>query len=273
MVTKKSNLLGSLLEGVREDLEKRRARVPLSELKARLREAPPPRDFLGALRAPPPSGASLHVIAELKKASPSRGLIASRYEPEKKALLYEEGGASAISVLTERRGFRGELGHLTRVRERVSLPLLQKDFTVEPYQVYEGRLFGADAVLLIAAILGDRELGELLALSRELGMEALLEVHTEEELSRALGTSTLIIGINNRDLKTFKTNPGMTLKLAGKIPPERRAALTLVAESGITSPSQVEAISGAGVRAILVGETLMCADDPREKIRELVGLA
>ncbi|MFQ6111584.1 MAG: indole-3-glycerol-phosphate synthase, partial [Nitrospinota bacterium] len=199
---KKGNLLGNLLEGVREELEERRARVPLSELKARLRDAPPPRDFLGALRARPTPGASLHVIAELKKASPSLGLIASRYDPVGRALLYEEGGASAISVLTERRAFRGELGHLTRVRERVSLPLLQKDFTVEPYQVYEGRLFGADAVLFIAAILDERELGELLALSRELGMEALLEVHDEEELSLALATSARLIGINNRDLNT-----------------------------------------------------------------------
>lgn len=208
---------------------------------------------------------SISVIAEIKKASPSRGLIRQDFDPETIARSYEKAGAAAISVLTDQTFFGGSLQDLTMVRRAVSIPVLRKDFIVDRYQLLESRVAGADAVLLIAAVLG-QELAEFLEMSRSLGLEVLVETHTEEEVLLALASGAPIIGINNRDLKTFEVNLRTTLDLAPLVPTDR----VLVSESGIRDKQDLIRLAGAGVRAVLVGETLMRAEDPGQKLKELV---
>lgn len=221
------------------------------------------RDFVGALTKP--DGVSL--IAEVKKASPSAGIIAPNFDPVAIARQYEAAGARALSVLTDEKFFQGKLSYLGLIREAVRLPLLRKDFIIDELQVYEAVAGGADAVLLIVAILDDAQLRDYRALAEHLGLAALVEVHDESELNRALSTGAGIIGINNRDLKTFKVSLSTTAVLAAGIPEEK----IVVAESGIHTRYDVVQVKAAGADAILVGESLMKSGDIAGKVTELLG--
>jgi indole-3-glycerol phosphate synthase len=221
--------------------------------------APPPRDFVGALRR----GEQIALIAEIKKASPSRGVLIENFDPEALAELYAQNGAAAISVLTDERFFQGSLEHLESVRETVDLPLLRKDFIIDPLQVYQARAAGADAVLLIVMALTDAQLVNLHGLTAEFGMAALVEVHSEAELERALNAGAALIGVNNRDLRTFQEDLETTARLASRLPPE----VTLVAESAIRTPDDVRRMGELGAHAVLVGEALVRADDIGEQVR------
>lgn len=221
------------------------------------------RDFAGVLTKP--DGVSL--IAEVKKASPSAGIIAPNFDPVAIARQYEAAGAGALSVLTDEKFFQGKLSYLGLIREAVRLPLLRKDFIIDELQVYEAVAGGADAVLLIVAILDDAQLRDYRALAEHLGLAALVEVHDESELNRALSTGAGIIGINNRDLKTFKVNLSTTAVLAAGIPEEK----IVVAESGIHTRYDVVQVKEAGADAILVGESLMKSGDIAGKVKELLG--
>jgi indole-3-glycerol phosphate synthase len=245
-------------------MEDRRRRVPFAGIRSRAADAPPPRPFLAALRGP-----AVRVIAEVKGASPSAGTIRAAFDPAGIARVYEEAGAAAISVLTDARFFHGADEHLVRVRQAVGLPLLRKDFALEPYQVYESRVLGADAVLLIAAILEPASLADLQGVAVDLGMAALVEVHTEPELDRSLGVRPALIGINNRNLDTLATDLDTTRRLRPRIP----AGVIVVGESGIEERADVEEMERAGVDAVLIGTALMRAADPALRIRELLGTA
>ena len=255
------NILERIVTQRREDLAETLRQVPLSELEKGLASAPPPRDFASAL-----NGDKVRLIAELKKASPSKGLLAPYYDPPSLAATYAQSGAAALSVLTEPHFFQGSLEHLAQARKAVELPLLRKDFLFDPYQVYEARCWGADAILLIAAILEKPLLAELLGLARSLGMEALVETHNEAEVERAVAAGARVIGINNRDLATFATDLAVTERLRPLVPQDR----LVVSESGIHSRADVERLARCGVNAILVGEALMTAPSVAEKVKELI---
>ncbi len=254
------SLLDEIVTHKRSELEQARTTFPEDELRAQAHTAPPPRDFAAAL-----CKTRIAVIAELKAASPSAGVIRPQFDPAALARAYEAGGADALSVLTDRRFFRGRPEHLRTAREVTRLPVLRKDFTLEAYHVYEARAMGADAVLLIAAILDDARLRALRALAEELGMAAVVEVHTEEEVERALRCGAKIIGINNRDLRTFQVDLATTFRLRPRIPD----GVLVVSESGITHPDQVRALEQAGVHAVLVGTALAGAADPAAALRTL----
>ena len=238
-------------------------RTPLDTLKERIPKIPAAKSFSAALR----SGANIRIIAEIKKASPSLGVIRKDFHPVEIARIYEAGGAAAISVLTDENFFQGSLSYLTEVKKAVGLPTLRKDFIIDPYQIYEARAAGADAILLIAAMLSGYEIQDYLALSGEMGMECLVEVHSEEELKKVLQTNAHIIGVNNRNLATFITDMTTTLRLRQMIPDDK----IVVSESGIKTRGDVEKLLKAGVGAILVGETLMKSQDISAKLRELLG--
>jgi len=210
---------------------------------------------------------SLGVIAEIKKASPSKGIIQPDFHPAEQALAYADAGVQAISVLTEEDYFSGSLEDLMLVRSQVSLPLLRKDFIIEPGQIYEARLAGASAVLLICALLDDQTLAEYLDLAHQLGLAALVEIHDLPELMRVLAVGATLIGINNRNLRTFRTDLQTSVDLTAEIP----AGVTVVSESGIRSRSDIDRLRAAGIRAFLVGESLMRASTPAGKLKELVG--
>jgi indole-3-glycerol phosphate synthase len=252
--------LSDLVLGVRRELDAH----PLDDgaLLARAASRPPARGFIAALRGGRPA-----LIAEVKRASPSAGSIAADADPIELARAYADGGAAAISVLTEPRHFAGALADLEAVRLTVQLPVLRKDFLVHPAQVIEARANGADAVLLIAACLTDEELTALLALSSDLGMSALVETHADDELDRALASGAEVIGVNARDLETLEVDSASALDRLARIPPDRVAVM----ESGIRDRADVEAAVDAGASAILVGEALMRASDPRAAVRELIG--
>ena len=233
------------------------------ELQAEARKAPPVRDFKSSITT-----GDVNIIAEVKRASPSKGIIRKDYDPAGLAAIYEENGASAVSVLTEERFFQGSLSHLSEVRGAVGLPLLRKDFIVAPYQVFEARAAGADAILLIVAALDDAKLTELFNISTSLDMAVLVEVHTAGELRRALKAGAEIIGINNRDLKTFTTDLSTTIELVKDI----SAPTVVVSESGINTASDISKLRGAGVHSFLIGEAFLREDDPASKLRELRGL-
>jgi indole-3-glycerol phosphate synthase len=256
-------VLARIVEAKQEEVRRLRARG--AELRERAESAPPARDFAGALRR----ASEVRLLAEVKRRSPSAGAIRPGADAATVAGWYEEGGAAAISVLTDREFFGGDLTDLRRVRERVSLPLLRKDFVVDPLQVWEARAAGADAVLLIVRILTDERLAELQALAEALGMSALVEAHTRLEVDRALGAGARLLGFNNRDLDTFRTDVESSLRIAPGIPPE----VTLIAESGIRSAADVERLGEAGVDGVLVGESLMRQPDPAAAAAALVGRA
>ncbi len=257
--------LDAIVELRRTDVAAAKVAVPLAELKARARAAPPARDFVAALARP-----GVQVIAEVKKASPSRGDIAPTADPATVARSYASAGAAAISVLTEERHFKGKLEYLQAIKGALGAacpPLLRKDFIIDAYQIYEARAYGADALLLIVASLTDVELAELQGLTHELGMATLVEVHDAAEAARAVASGAKVIGINNRDLHSFKTNLETTREVRPHIP----AGHIVVSESGIRTREDVERLSGWGVNAFLVGEALMTAPEPGAELRKLLG--
>jgi len=249
----------------KEEIEARKKIFPLSVLKEKVKYRPPCRDFFFALERK--KFPSTRIIAEIKKASPSRGIIRADLEPQQIGKIYQKGGAAAISVLTEKKFFHGDISYLSWLRKSTDLPLLCKDFIIDPYQIYEAAFQGADSFLLIASLLSLGEIEDFLSLGRQLGMEALVEVHQEKELEKVLLTSARIIGINNRDLKTFKTDLTTTLNLVKLIP----LGKLVVSESGISNRNQIEMMEEAGVQAFLIGEALMREKDPGKKLRELMG--
>ncbi len=253
-------ILDDITANTRAQVAERKRNTPLSELRTRAELAPPPRDFARALM-----GEHVALIAEVKRASPSRGEFGASLNPVQLARTYAESGASAISVLTDARYFHGSLADLQAVRASVDVPVLRKDFVVDEYQLYESRAHGADAVLLIARILEDAQLRDYLALAGSLRLGVLTEVHDQAELDRALAAGATIIGINNRNLADFSVSLATTEILALCIPPGK----IVVAESGIFSRADVERVARAGAQAVLVGEALARADDVGAKVREL----
>lgn len=257
-------ILNQIVADNRRELETKKRCLPLAEIRAVALEQPPPLDFASALQ-----GDRIRLIAEVKKASPSRGIIRSDFNPVEIAQIYANNGASAISVLTEAKYFQGSLNHLKdikRVLGNKKLPLLRKDFLHDPYQLYESRAYGADSVLLIVTILTPEKLEELLLLSHELGMNCLVEVHNEAELEIALKSGAKVIGINNRDLSTFTVDLTISKRLRPLIPEDR----IVVSESGIKDRSDIEKLRQWGVDAILVGESLISAPDIAAKMREIL---
>ena len=237
---------------------------PLKRLRAEVEDAPEPRDFLGALKAAVTESRPA-VIAEIKKASPSQGVLREPFDPAAIAASYAAAGASCLSILTDRQFFQGQPEHLQQGRTACALPVLRKDFVIDPWQVYESRAMGADCILLIVKALGDAQLAELAGLASDLGMDALMEVHDGEELERALALKPPFVGINNRDLASFHTDPGITFGMLPKIP----ADCLVVTESGIKTREDVQKMRKHGVHGFLVGETFMRAEDPGSKLAEL----
>ena len=256
-----ATVLDSILEGVRADVAAREAQVSLAEVKERAQRAPAPLDVMAALRAP-----GIAVIAEVKRASPSRGALASIDDPAALARAYQDGGARVISVLTEQRRFHGSLDDLDTVRASVSIPVLRKDFIVRPYQIHEARAHGADMLLLIVAALEQSVLTSLLERTESLGMTALVEVHTEEEADRALQAGASVIGVNARDLKTLEVDRDCFARIAPGLP----SNVIRIAESGVRGTADLLAYAGAGADAVLVGEGLVTSGDPRSAVADLV---
>jgi len=254
------SVLDSIIAGVREDLAARR--LPMAQLLEALEVAPPVKDCLPALLTD-----EISVIAEVKRSSPSKGALATISDPAALAASYEQAGASVISVLTEQRRFGGTLNDLDQVRSAVELPVLRKDFMVDEYQFYEARAHGADVVLLIVAALSKNQLDDYLHLSKELGMRALIEVHTHFELESALDISSEIIGVNSRNLKTLDVDTQVFSQLIPQIPKH----IARVAESGISTRSDVEFAHENGATAILVGEALVRSADPKVAMEQLLG--
>ena len=257
-------ILDTILEHKRRELARSMAVRPLEELRAAVERAGPCRDFMGSLT----HGPGIKIIAEIKRASPSKGVLREDFDPVGIARAYHRAGATALSVLTDGQFFGGSLDYLPLVREAVPLPLLRKDFVFADYQVWESRAWGADAVLLIASCLDTERLASLLGLVRSLGMEALVEVHTQEELARALEAGAVVVGINNRDLKTFEVDMGVSERLVHAVPPDRVA----VCESGV-GPGNVARMMAAGFEVFLVGESLMREADPGAALERLIAAA
>ena len=258
------SVLDDIIAGVREDLSERRQSVPLEQIRAAARLAPAPRDAFAALGGNAEPRADLRVIAEVKRSSPSKGALADIADPAALASAYERGGAAVISVLTEQRRFGGSLADLDAVRAAVGIPVLRKDFTVDEYQIWEARAHGADLVLLIVAALDDAQLRTFLDLTHELGMNALVETHTPEEVERAVALGARLIGINVRNLKTLDVDRSVFASLAGSIPP----GPVLIAESGVRDAADVEHYATNGANAVLVGEALVRHATPAETIGE-----
>jgi indole-3-glycerol phosphate synthase len=268
------SILDTIVEEKRREVARSLQRaVSVADLKAALATRGGPRDFVAALLQP--KAGSVALIAEVKKASPSAGVICPDFDPVRIAREYEAAGASCLSVLTDEKFFQGSLAHLKQIREAVKLPLLRKDFIIDERQILEAIEWGADAILLIVAILDDARLKRFHALATDAGLAALVEVHDEVELDRALAAGAQLFGVNNRDLRNFKTDLANTERLATKLFSLRttRHPPLLVAESGIHTRADVERLAKHGVQAILVGESLMRAGDIIGKARELLGLA
>lgn len=256
-------ILDEIVAYKKEELALAKRRLPLADVKARAADAGPLRGFGRALA----EGGGIRLIAEVKKASPSKGVIRQDFDPLAIAKTYASSGASCLSVLTEQKYFQGDLAYLSGIRSAVELPLLRKDFLVDAYQVYEARAAGADAILLIAACLERREMEDLLGIATDLGLDVLVESHTAKELDRTLLAGAKIVGINNRDLLTFAVSLDTTFGLLQDIPDDR----TVVSESGISTREDVVRLAQAGVDAVLVGESLMREQDIGKKVKELLG--
>jgi indole-3-glycerol phosphate synthase len=256
-------ILDDIIANKREELAETKRRFPFNDIKSRAADAGPVRGFGKALTG----GTGMRLIAEVKKASPSKGVIREDFDPIGIARIYEKSGASCISVLTEQKYFQGKLEYLDAIRNTVGLPLLRKDFIVDEYQIHEARVAGADAILLIAACMERNQLQDYLGIAEQLGLDVLVESHTYRELDKSLLAGAMIVGINNRDLTTFTVSLQTTLDLVKDIPDDR----TLVSESGIKTRRDVLNVQQAGVDAILVGESLMRERDVEKKVKELLG--
>jgi indole-3-glycerol phosphate synthase len=257
------SILDRILAVKRDEVARAKVVHPFAEVDAAARAAGPTRPFAEALRRPP--GAPVRVLAEIKRASPSAGAIRKDADPAEIAAEYAEVCAAALSVLTDQQFFDGELSFLARVRERVALPLLRKDFLVDGYQIAEARAAGADAILLIVAALAEPELHELLATAASYGLDALVEVHDAHEADLAIAAGATLLGVNHRDLRTFSIDMTLTAQIAPRVP----AGTILVGESGIRTPADVRALGAAGAHAVLVGEHLMRAVSPGAALRAL----
>ena len=257
-----THILTRIVEAKRERLQNARMRVPEAIAKHMAATAPPAPSFQGALTSP----RDVRIIAEVKKASPSKGVFNPAFSPAGLANAYTSAGAAAISVVTEEDFFQGDLAWIGQIRKQSPLPVLRKDFVFDPFQVYETKGAGASAILLIAAMLGPDELRSLISLAQEIKLDALVEVHDEFELREALDAGAEIIGVNNRDLKTFQVDAGTSLRLAKQIPDDR----IFVVESGIRSRAEIDALLEAGADAFLIGEALIAAGDPGAVLRGLL---
>ncbi len=260
-----STMLDQILETKRAEVATRMATIPVADLSARADAQSPPRGFRAALDERRRTGHAL--IAEIKKASPSKGLIRPDFDPPAHARAYEAGGAACLSVLTDERWFQGRNAYLTAARDACSLPVLRKDFMVDPWQALESRAIGADAILLIVAALDDARMAEIEAAAIECGLDVLVEVHSREELERALKLESRLIGINNRDLKTFTVDLAKTTEIAAQAP----EGATLVSESGLSTRADLDALARQGINCFLIGEALMRQGDLTAATRELVG--
>jgi indole-3-glycerol phosphate synthase len=257
-----AGILQQIISEKRLEIEELSLSLPIAMLEERIANRKAPRDFLRAI-----SQEKLQLIAEVKKASPSKGVLCPDLDPVALGKSYTESGAAAISVLTEVNHFQGSLEYMSVIKDKVNIPLLRKDFIFDEYQIYESAAFGADALLLIAAILSQEQLADLLKLSHRLGMDCLVEVHNEIELEQALETKTKIIGINNRDLNTFEVDINTTRKLIPLVP----VGISVVSESGIKSRKDIITMMECGVNAVLIGEALVTAENIPDKIKELMG--
>jgi len=255
-------ILDAIVENKKIEVAEAKLKVTIDQLEERISNVDPPRDFRGALRT---QGISL--IAEIKRSSPSKGDILPQVDARELGLVYQENGASAISVLTDQKYFKGSLADLTKVHQGVRIPCLRKEFIIDPYQIYEARSGEADAILLIVRILSDAELTDFIRIAKSLKMAALVETHTEEEVKRALDCGAHIVGINNRNLDTLEMNLNTTMLLKKFVP----GGHILVSESGIYTRDQVKQLEDAGVDAILVGESLLTHPNVGGKVRELLG--
>lgn len=260
--------LDDILKVKREAVWRRKGRSALQDLRSRIADAEPTRRFQKALRERQEGAPRL--IAEIKKASPSKGIIREKFQPVEIARIYEGEGAAAVSVLTEEHFFLGKPSYLKEVRSAISLPLLKKDFILDEFQVYEARAWGADALLLIAALLERQQAIDYFHLARDLSLDTLVEVHDEKELEQVVDWAP-VIGINNRDLRTFKTDLETTFRLLREIPSSVRKDRVIISESGIHSRKEVERLYDAGIDAMLIGETFMAAEKIGEKMKELLG--
>jgi indole-3-glycerol phosphate synthase len=257
-----ANILDKIVESKQQEVAAAKQRLPLRELKARVAHHQAQRSLTEAIHQP----GRLSVIAELKRKSPSKGMLRERFDPVSLAQTLQEAGAAALSVLTDEPYFGGHLDILRDVQQFTEIPILRKDFLIDEYQLYESACSGADAVLLIARLLSDAQLRDYLQLARSVGLEALVEVHAAEELERALAHPVQLIGINTRDLGTFQMQPALIEQLVPKIPKEK----TIVAESGLQTAEELARLARLGVHAALIGEALMRAPDPAAKLRELL---
>jgi indole-3-glycerol phosphate synthase len=264
MTKAKSDVLKTILKRKREEIIERVSNTSREEVIQHASLANPARGFIRALAARTSNRQSA-VIAEIKKASPSKGVLREHFNPVAIAKSYFENGATCLSILTDADFFQGSEKYLMQARSACSLPVLRKDFIIDPYQVYESRAINADCILLIVAALDDAMLAELLALAHQLGMDALVEVHDEAELERALASGAKLIGINNRSLQTFETTLDTTLRMLAQVPADR----LVVTESGILTPADVKLMRDHGVHAFLVGEAFMRAEDPGARLAEL----
>jgi len=255
-------ILDRIIEAKKEEVAQLKQTRPLSELKAAIRNLPSPRDFRGAIK-----GKTCAVIAEVKRRSPSKGILREDFDPVNIASVYEEYGAAAISVLTDQKFFGGDKSYLAEIKKTVRLPLLRKDFIIEPYQIYETRNLNGDALLFIAEILEKEQLSDYIRLAESLDISALVEVHSKEELDKALASGAGIIGINNRNLKTFTTDLNTSVEITPHIPPDK----IIISESGIHKREDIELLMKAGIHAFLIGETLMVSENIGKKLTELLG--